>query len=191
MFFVVICEECNDEAIQTLETAILVMEKEIYLGLGSNIGDRAENIISALSLLQSSGYVEIEKISSFYETSPIGPKQRNFCNIAAKAKTGLLPKALLVLIKQAEAILGRKPSRRWGKRTIDIDILFYASKVVNFQFSLTVPHKEIENRLFVLAPLNEIAPDFKHPVLNKRIGVILKNKLSALMQNGQKVRIKI
>jgi 2-amino-4-hydroxy-6-hydroxymethyldihydropteridine diphosphokinase len=166
------------------------MENEVYLGLGSNMGDRAENIVSALSLLQSSSYVKIEKVSSFYETSPIGPKQRNFYNIAAKVKTVLSPQALLALIKQAEFLLGRKPSRRWGKRVIDIDVLFYGSKIVNFQLPLTVPHKEIENRLFVLAPLNEIAPNFKHPVLNKKISVILKNKSFALCaQKRQKVKI--
>jgi 2-amino-4-hydroxy-6-hydroxymethyldihydropteridine diphosphokinase len=183
---------------------LTIMENEIYLGLGSNIGDRAENIVSALSLLQSSGYVEIEKISSFYETSPIGPKQRNFYNIAAKAKTALSPKALLALIKRAEAVLGRKPSLRWGKRVIDIDILFYGGKVINIQglsadskdagvclcaLPLTVPHKEIENRLFVLVPLNEIAPDFKHPVLNAEINDILKSKLALWEEAEQRIKI--
>ena len=165
----------------------------IYLGLGSNIGDRAENIFSALSLLQSSGYVSVKKISSLYKTSSVGQKQRDFYNIALKAQTRLSPQDLLALIKQAETLLGRKPSQRWGKRLIDIDILFYGKRIhyslltTHYSLPLTLPHKEICNRLFVLIPLNEIAPDFKHPVLNRKINIILKNNLLTLA--NQKVKI--
>ncbi|MDR2191950.1 MAG: 2-amino-4-hydroxy-6-hydroxymethyldihydropteridine diphosphokinase [Endomicrobium sp.] len=164
------------------------MKDEVYLGLGSNIGDRAGNIISALSLLQSSGYVEIKKISSFYETSPVGYKQRDFYNIAARAQTRLSPCDLLAFIKQAELLLGRKASGHWKRRLIDIDILFYGNlSIENRQLSLTIPHKEICRRLFVLIPLNEIAPNFAHPILNRKINVILQNNSLTLI--NQKVKI--
>jgi 2-amino-4-hydroxy-6-hydroxymethyldihydropteridine diphosphokinase len=153
------------------------MNNVIYLGLGSNIGNRAENIISALSLLQSSSFVKIEKISSFYETSPIGPKQRKFYNIAIKAGTPLNPQDVLSLIKQIEELIGRKKTLHWGPRVIDIDILFF-NNIIIAEKNLVIPHKEIQNRLFVLVPLNEIAGDFVCPFSNKKIGSILNEKLS-------------
>lgn len=159
--------------------------KSVYLSLGSNIGDRAENIFSALSVLQSSG-VEIKKLSSFYETSAVGFNQRDFYNVAAEIGTVLLPDDLLSVLKQIEIILGRKPSKRWGPRIIDIDILFYGRCVIKSK-SLTIPHKEIQNRLFVLHPLNEIAADFPHPVLNRKINEILKK--NRLTLKDQKVKI--
>jgi 2-amino-4-hydroxy-6-hydroxymethyldihydropteridine diphosphokinase len=163
------------------------MKKEtVYLGLGSNIGDRGGNLISALSFLQSSGFVDIVKISSFYETSAVGFKQRGFYNIAVKAKTELLPRELLCLVKNIEVLAGRKPSKRWGPRVIDIDILFFSDKIIN-ERDLVIPHKEIQNRLFVLCPLNEISPRLVHPVLNGKINEILtENRLTL---KNQKVKI--
>ncbi len=159
---------------------------KIFLSLGSNIGDRGENILSALSFLQSSGYVDICKISSFYETSAVGPRQKSFYNIAVKATTALKPQDLLLLVKRAEEILGRKKSKRWGRRLIDIDILFFGSKTVKTK-NLVIPHKEVQNRLFALVPLSEIAANFIHPLLNRKINMILKNNLLTLKE--QKVKI--
>ncbi|GHT44758.1 2-amino-4-hydroxy-6-hydroxymethyldihydropteridine pyrophosphokinase [Endomicrobiia bacterium] len=162
------------------------MEHTVYLGFGSNVGDRMENVISALSFLQSSLFTDIKSISSFYETSPIGPKQRNFYNIAIKAKTSLTPEGLLLLTKQIEDILGRKEAIKWGPRVIDIDILFFGKKVINYD-NLTVPHKGIQNRLFVLVPLREIAAGFTHPVLKRKIDDILSDKTLTLIH--QKVKM--
>jgi 2-amino-4-hydroxy-6-hydroxymethyldihydropteridine diphosphokinase len=158
----------------------------IYLSLGSNIGNRAGNMVSALSFLQSSLFIDIKNISSFYETSPVGRAQRNFYNIAIKAKTNLTPKGLLLLIKQAESILGRKKTIKWGPRVIDIDILFFGKEVINYA-NLTVPHKDIQNRLFVLVPLREIAGNFTHPVLKQNINDILLDQTSPL--KCQKIRM--
>lgn len=160
--------------------------KTVYLSLGSNIGNRAENILSALSFLQSSNLIDIIKVSSFFETSAVGFKQRNFYNITAEIRTNLTPDDLLSVLKQAEIILGRKPSKRWGPRTIDIDILFYGRQIIK-QGNLVVPHKEIQNRLFVLCPLAEISPDLTHPVLNRKINEILKK--NRLTHSDQKVKI--
>jgi 2-amino-4-hydroxy-6-hydroxymethyldihydropteridine diphosphokinase len=162
------------------------MNNVIYLGLGSNIGNRVENIIFALAVLQSSGFVNIKKISSFYETYPIGPKQRNFYNIAVKAKTSLNPHDLLSIIKQTEELMGREKTLHWGPRVIDIDILFF-NRIVIAEKDLIVPHKEIQNRFFVLYPLNEISKNFICPVSNKKIGAILSEKLLTL--KCQKVKI--
>ncbi|MDR1942726.1 MAG: 2-amino-4-hydroxy-6-hydroxymethyldihydropteridine diphosphokinase [Endomicrobium sp.] len=162
------------------------MKNKIYLSLGSNIGDRAENIISALSFLRSSNFVDIKEISSFYETSPIGPKQKSFYNIVVMAKTNLNPQDLLSLIKQIEKIMGRFKTLHWGPRIIDIDILFFNKNIIAKKY-LAVPHKEIQNRLFVLIPLVEIAESFVHPTLKQKIGDILNEKLLTL--RCQKVKI--
>lgn len=160
--------------------------ENIYLSLGSNIGNRKENIFSALSMLQSSGFVNIQKISSFYETSAIGPKQRNFYNIVVKAQTSLIPFKLLTIIKHIEKLLGRKDAARWTARIIDIDILIYGKKSIKMK-DLLIPHKEMLNRLFVLVPFNEIAPNFKYPILNRKINQILKDRMLTLKK--QKVKI--
>jgi 2-amino-4-hydroxy-6-hydroxymethyldihydropteridine diphosphokinase len=162
------------------------MKYTIYLGLGSNIGNRLENILSTLSFIQSSLLIKIVKLSSLYETTPVGPAQKSFYNIILKAKTNLHPYDLLFFLKQLEQILGRKKTIKWGPRIIDIDILFFGNKVFNNSL-LSIPHKELQNRLFVLIPLNEIAKNLVHPTLNKTIHVILKEKLLTLKQ--QKVKI--
>ncbi|MDR1511426.1 MAG: 2-amino-4-hydroxy-6-hydroxymethyldihydropteridine diphosphokinase [Endomicrobium sp.] len=167
--------------------------KTIYLSFGSNIGNRAENIIFALSILQSSGFIDVKKISSFYDTSPVGPKQRNFYNLVVRAHTNLSSTELLMLIKHVENISGRKKMIRWGPRIVDIDILFFGKEIVNieanpdFGFNLFIPHKEIQNRLFVLVPLCEIAANFMHPILKREISDIMHDK--SLTLEYQKVRI--
>ncbi|MDR3253816.1 MAG: 2-amino-4-hydroxy-6-hydroxymethyldihydropteridine diphosphokinase, partial [Endomicrobium sp.] len=131
-------------------------------------------------------FVSVKKISSFYSTSPIGPKQRSFYNIAVKAQTNLNPEKLLLFIKHIEYTLGRISTMKWGPRIIDIDILFFGNQVISDNF-LTVPHKEIQNRLFVLVTLCEIAGNFIHPVLKRRIKNILCEK--SLTLKCQKVKI--
>lgn len=139
----------------------------IYLSLGSNIGNRKKNLEKALTELDKSNIKEI-KISSFYETEPVGPKQRNFYNIAGKFKTNLKPQELLKTVKQIEEKLGRTKTYHWGPRVIDIDILFYGKQIIKSK-NLIIPHKEIINRAFVLVPMNEIAPNFVHPANCKTI----------------------
>ncbi|MDR1400827.1 MAG: 2-amino-4-hydroxy-6-hydroxymethyldihydropteridine diphosphokinase [Endomicrobium sp.] len=167
--------------------------ESIYLSLGSNIGDRVGNMLFASSLLQSSGLVDINKMSSFYETSPVGPKQRNFYNIVVKVQTNLNPTELLMLIKHVENISGRKKTIRWGPRIIDIDILFFGRKIVDIdvipgvKHNLFIPHRRLQSRLFVLIPLCEIAGNFVHPVLKQKISDILHDK--SLTLKHQKTRI--
>jgi 2-amino-4-hydroxy-6-hydroxymethyldihydropteridine diphosphokinase len=130
----------------------------IGLGFGSNIGDRPGNILLALKLLQATGAIALEQLSSLYHTPPWGfLDQEAFANACAIASTDLVPLALLAEIKKVEARMGRKPTRRWGPRRIDIDILFYDDCVITTA-ALTLPHSELFNRAFVLLPLAEAAP---------------------------------
>ena len=139
----------------------------IYLSLGSNIGNRRKNLELAVKELDKKN-IKLIKLSSLYETEPIGPKQRKFYNVAGKFTTNFKSQELLEVIKNIEKNLGRKKTYHWGPRIIDIDILFYGTQIIKKE-NLTIPHKEIQNREFVLIPLKEISPKFIHPVYKKTI----------------------
>ena len=137
------------------------MTQTIYLSLGSNLGDRVGNLRAALTALE--GVAEIEKVSSLYETEPVGVvDQPAFLNLAVRGSTQLSPGELLEALKRIERDVGRVPSFRWGPRVVDVDILMYGDLVVDSP-DLTIPHKEMMNRAFVLVPLAEIAPESVHP----------------------------
>jgi 2-amino-4-hydroxy-6-hydroxymethyldihydropteridine diphosphokinase len=141
---------------------------KVYLGIGSNIGDRKRNCLEAVEALKKAG-VLIRRVSSLYETEPWGyEKQPRFLNMAVEGETELSPLSLLKKIKEIEQNLGRQESFRWGPREVDIDILFYDSLVVN-EPGLKIPHPYIHKREFVLRPLKEIAPELVHPVLGETI----------------------
>lgn len=138
----------------------------VYLGLGSNLGDRRENLRKAVELL--SQRVRIEQQSSIYDTEPQdNPDQPRFLNMVVHATTTLEPHALLTLLKGIEAKLGRAhTAERYASRVIDIDVLYYDAIALNTT-TLTIPHPRIPERAFFLVPLEEIAPDLKHPVTGK------------------------
>jgi 2-amino-4-hydroxy-6-hydroxymethyldihydropteridine diphosphokinase len=143
----------------------------VYLGLGSNLGDRHRNIGKAIELL--SEQVHMEAISSTYETEPVGhDDQPHFLNAVCRVSTSLEARQILLLAKEIEAKLGREPAFRNGPRVIDIDILLYDSQVMDTP-DLTIPHPRLTQRAFVLAPLAELAPDLVHPVKGKRISELL------------------
>jgi len=139
----------------------------VYLGLGSNLGDRQHNLIKAIELLAQQ--MRVEQMSSLYETEPVGySEQPRFLNAVCQVTTSLSPEELLSLVKEIEAALGRVPSFPNAPRPIDIDILFYANQVIHSP-QLTIPHPCLEERAFVLVPLLEIAPELTHPVSRRTV----------------------
>jgi len=149
----------------------------VYLGIGSNIGRREDNCLRAISLLEENG-LTITKRSAMYETEPWGVKdQPQFLNMAVEAVTHVSPRELLLLLKTIESSMGRLPGKKWGPRVIDIDILIYDNLTIN-EDELTVPHPLLHERVFVLEPLAEIAPEKVHPVLRKTIRELLNQKVS-------------
>ncbi len=143
----------------------------VYLGLGSNLGDRAENLARALESLSSK--LAIRQVSSVYETEPVGYEQQPlFLNAVLSAATDMKPLELLRFVKQVEAELGRKPSFPDGPRSIDVDILFYGDLELETP-QLTIPHPRMVERAFVLVPLAEIAAELVHPVAKCTIGELL------------------
>ena len=143
-----------------------------YLSMGSNLGHREENIKSALKMLGQEA--RILKVSSLYETDPVGYKDQPwFLNCVCSVETDLSPQALLKLAKTIEKSLGRKPTRRFGPRLIDIDILFYDDLILDSP-DLTIPHPRLAERAFVLVPLKEIAPNLVHPLSGLTIEELLK-----------------
>ena len=133
----------------------------IYLGLGSNLGDREANLETVLQELPPD--VEIIFYSSLYETKPWGFRdQPDFLNQVVQAETELSPRELLVYLKKIEKKIGRKPSFTYGPRMVDIDILLYGNMIIT-ETNLTIPHYRITERAFVLTPLAEIAPELSLP----------------------------
>ena len=136
----------------------------VYFSLGSNLGNRQENLDRALK--QLSERMRVGKVSGIYDTEAIGPiSQPRFLNLACEAFTNLKPEGLLAMVKALEQKMGRY-SRTGEPRVIDIDILLYGDLTVNTP-NLVIPHPEMAKRSFVLVPMAEIAPDVIHPVLKK------------------------
>jgi 2-amino-4-hydroxy-6-hydroxymethyldihydropteridine diphosphokinase len=146
--------------------------KTVYLSLGSNIGDREANLKSAIHALPAAG-IRVARVSPVYETEPVDyTSQRWFLNLVVEAQTELLPLRLLARTARIERELGRTRSIAKGPRTIDIDILFYGNAVVHAA-TLEIPHPRLAERRFVLAPLADLAPDFRHPVTRQTIHSLL------------------
>jgi len=160
-------------------------QKQVFLSLGSNGGDRFANIREALDRLATVG-VEVRRVSSLYKTEPVGfGPQRWFVNCVAEVGTQLMPLQLLKALKSVERALGRRPGVAKGPRPIDIDILLYENVVVRSSV-LTIPHERLAERRFVLIPLRELAATARHPVTRRTVLEMLQDTRDA----SQVVRLK-
>jgi 2-amino-4-hydroxy-6-hydroxymethyldihydropteridine diphosphokinase len=156
-----------------------------YLSLGSNLGDRAANLRSALAQLEAAG--RLLAVSALYETQPVDvpddvPAQPWFLNCVAGIETEMTPRELLALALRIEAMMGRLRMREKGPRNIDIDVVLFGDMTVD-EPGLKIPHPAMQRRRFVLEPLAEIAPEARHPVLGKTV-----RELLAGLAGGQTVR---
>lgn len=142
---------------------------DVYLGLGSNIGDREQQLQSAVERLDQVTEIHVQHMSSMYETKPVGyVEQPDFLNVCLHIKTTLSPEALLHQCLRIEKELYRVREVRWGPRTIDIDVLLYGDEIIESE-QLIVPHPRMTARAFVMIPLNEIAAHVIEPRSKKAI----------------------
>ena len=140
------------------------------LGLGSNLGDRRAHLEAAVRGLAAAG--EVVAVSSFLDTEPVGPPQPRYLNAALVLETGRTPRELLELGQELERRAGRERGGRWGPRTLDVDLLLYGDRILR-ERDLVVPHPRLQERLFVLEPLAEIALDWPVPGLGRTVRELL------------------
>jgi 2-amino-4-hydroxy-6-hydroxymethyldihydropteridine diphosphokinase len=154
------------------------MGEEIYIGLGSNLGDREQQLNGAVEALGRIDGAAVVRRSSLYESAPIGPPQQpRFLNAVVQIECDLVPQQLLGILKQIEVELGRKPAPKWEARAIDLDILLWGERVVADP-NLQIPHLELHNRRFALEPLCELKGETRHPVLGSSMLMLLRPLLS-------------
>jgi 2-amino-4-hydroxy-6-hydroxymethyldihydropteridine diphosphokinase len=150
------------------------MPHRVYIGLGSNLGDRKANIREAEDRLSKLPGTRISKASSLYESEPLGDAKTWFVNSVLELETDFEPDELLKRTRAIEAAMGRKrvKGKRWGSRIIDLDILLFDNQTVSKR-TLKIPHPEMHKRRFVLLPLSELAPHISHPQLGASISELL------------------
>lgn len=144
----------------------------VYIGLGSNEGERIRNIKEALNHLKKK--MEVKKVSSFYLTEPVGIKGGWFVNCALEVRTDSDPKRLLKILLEIEKRIGRIRTKKKISRVIDLDLLFYKGKIIK-EKDLTLPHPHLHKRRFILIPLAEINPELYHPILKKSVKELLES----------------
>jgi 2-amino-4-hydroxy-6-hydroxymethyldihydropteridine diphosphokinase len=165
----------------------------IFIGLGSNLGDRAKYLHQALWELENLHQTTVKKYSSIYETEPVGVKEQpKFLNMVVELDSTLRPDDLVRELKEIEHRAGRTLGEHWGPREIDLDLLYYGGEMLN-EAELQVPHPEISNRRFVLVPLKEIAAEFQDPLRHLSVEELLQrcSNTSAVRKTNQQISLRI
>src|SRR5688572_28931252 len=159
----------------------------VFIGFGSNVGDRVDFCDRAVTLLSLLPHSQLAGVSLLYETEPVNDHARPgsgwFLNGVVQLETDIKPKSLLDVLREIERSLGRDEENRSGPRTIDLDILFYGQRVID-EPNLVVPHPRMHHRRFVLMPLSELDPLFVHPILHRTV-----NQLLAVAEHQPEVRL--
>ncbi len=150
------------------------MSDNVYIGLGSNLGDREGQLLSALESLGRIDAAAVLRHSSLYESGPVGPPQPRYLNAVVEMECALAPHRLLCILKQIEIDLGRQKGTRWAPRPIDLDILLWGERLVA-DADLQIPHLELHKRRFALEPLCELNANAIHPVLGRTVGELLQD----------------
>jgi 2-amino-4-hydroxy-6-hydroxymethyldihydropteridine diphosphokinase len=164
---------------------------DAYVGLGSNLGDRAGYLLLAVRGMMSAG-LRVRRLSAVYETEPVDVRdQPAFLNMVAELDAGALPspEQLLARLLRIEYALGRRRERRRGPRTIDLDLLFYGEEQRETEF-LTLPHPRLSERRFVLVPLCELNPRLRHPARGRTVGQLLAETADTAKVTRWKARMK-
>jgi 2-amino-4-hydroxy-6-hydroxymethyldihydropteridine diphosphokinase len=151
-----------------------IVPHRVYIGIGSNLGDRRANIVEAIERMSQLPGTRVVRASSLYESEPLGDAKTWFVNGVVELDTEHAPDALLKKLQAIEEAMGRKrvKGKRWGSRIMDLDILLYDQDVIEKR-TLKVPHPELHKRRFVLLPLAELAPQVVHPQLGQSISTLL------------------
>lgn len=161
------------------------MIKTVFIGLGSNLGDKTKNCERAVYFLEEHPDISIIKVSKWYKSKALtmdDATHPDFINGAVQIETDTSPIQLATYCKSIEYELGRIPdTRQWQPRVIDLDILFFGNEIVQTNH-LTIPHPSLHQRLFVLKPLSELMPQWIHPVLNKTVAELLEEHMVAATQ---------
>ena len=165
------------------------LKNTVYIALGSNKGDRINYLREAVSKISHNPKIKLKNTSSVYETKPFGKRnQSNFFNAVIEIKTSYNLLQVFDYLKTLEIELDRNDTTKWGPREIDLDLLFFNDRIFKDD-DLTVPHYGIPDRDFVLVPLNEIAPEFFHPVLKRKISDICNKDNSKNIIRKTKLKI--
>lgn len=144
----------------------------VFIGIGSNQGDRLALISQAVRAISAAGGMRMVQMATIRETEPIGPPQEPYLNTVVEVETDQAPEELLKTLQGIERQLGRSPSpQRWGPRVIDLDLLLYDDRVVQ-RPGLSIPHPRMHERVFVLEPLAQLAPELVHPVLRQSVAAL-------------------